>query len=257
MKLIRLTLAIAACTLPALPSAQSQGTTPQIYPFVSCTEANFKYGNPGDVNVHIGYVNNSNSEFIAQPGSSGNFFQPGLPNLGQPAGFDPGRYTDSFVATFFPDYADLSYVLAGQVVPLHGFPQTPLCVVPSFTPAPALNFLTPGTYTNQYLGEVYGHSAEGTGEMGVTGIMSGSNPNISVANLNLVQSPNADPFGRPSRFVYGDIQIDPGPIGSSAVPDELHVSRCRGGYRHDVREPGRTAVHCRGVLDRCDVERQR
>ena len=180
--------------------------------------------------AHFAYLSTEANDLTVNYGLLfGNFLSPGVQVSGnQPDVFHPG-YSQTF--SLPTQYSQVTWFLAGNmatVTPIgvndyttgDPLPPSPTCA-PAFIPSTSLSFTQPGTYTQQYLGQVdSGPRAAADVQFAVRAIS--GDPNITYANLAYVPNDTANPTGSANpNSIYGDITVAYGAKSVSAVRLQL------------------------------------
>ncbi len=181
--------------------------------------------------AHFAYLSTEAQNVTIPKGiATNNFFAPGTFSFsGQPSVFSPGH---SSTFKFAVEYRQITWFLGASsatVTPI-GFessgqevPPSPTCA-PSFLPSTSLSYSQPGTYTQQYLGQVDSGPAAATGSQFVVTALSG-NPNVTLSNLTYVPNDSANPVSSLNpNSIYADITIGYGGDGPNSVHVQLSAN---------------------------------
>jgi hypothetical protein len=173
--------------------------------------------------AHFSYLDTNAASSTLTPGSPINYFSPGTPTVtGQVAVFYPGYQSD--VVKYLQDTANqTTWTLNGSTAVATPDTYTATSATPSprcepnFIPA-ALSFSSPGTYTNQYLGQIdAGPPADPT--LPVVTVAGASGPRISLSNITYIANDAANPGNSLNpNSIYATVTLSAQPEPSTFVP---------------------------------------
>jgi hypothetical protein len=213
-----------AAFLTALPLPARAQSTIVIYPVANCIEYYTMpvpgYGNTGSYYVGNWGAANLTGDVYLKPGIPQNFFSPGQPTVT----YQPYEFPVGYIGNYrIPqNYLYEEWYILGNTAVMYGpgnsqgIVPTPACS-PAFVPAANLVFAQPGTYTQQFVGQVNaGPPASQTGLSVAVNAFSAT-PAVTLANVTYVPSDPANPTSDVNpNSVYADITISGAP-GNSAI----------------------------------------